>query len=78
VSGEIVFGGPPELAQREGNFSLAGLEEVYGIAFARFVPLDVAGPLTVAALQEGAIDCANLFRTVPPLEQPRLVSLEQD
>jgi len=63
VSGELVMGGPPELAQRAGRYSLPGLKEVYGIEFAEFRPLDVAGPLTVAALVEGKIDCANLFST---------------
>ncbi len=76
VSGELVFGGPPELAQRAGNFSLTGLAETYGIEFADFTPLDVAGPLTVAALREGAIDCANLFSTQSAIATNGFVTLQ--
>jgi osmoprotectant transport system substrate-binding protein len=62
VSGDLTLGGPPELAGRKG-FGLEGLEDVYGIRFRQFRPLDVAGPLTVSALKSGKVDCANLFST---------------
>jgi osmoprotectant transport system substrate-binding protein len=75
VSGELVMGGPPELAQRSGRFSLSGLQDVYGVEFAEFKPLDVAGPLTVAALQAGKVDCANLFSTQSAIEANGFVSL---
>jgi osmoprotectant transport system substrate-binding protein len=63
VSHQLVIGGPPELATRGGFGSLKGLKRLYGIQFARFRPLDVAGPLTVSALKSGKVDCANLFST---------------
>jgi osmoprotectant transport system substrate-binding protein len=78
VSKNITMGGPPELAKRAG-FGLPGLKRVYGIEFKRFRPLDTAGPLTVAALKAGKVDCANLFSTDPvvavngfvPLDDPK-------
>ncbi|HEX5910449.1 MAG TPA: ABC transporter substrate-binding protein, partial [Thermoleophilaceae bacterium] len=75
VSGALVMGGPPELAQRAGRFSLPGLKSAYGIEFAEFKPLDVAGPLTVAALRAGKIDCANLFSTQSAITTNGFISL---
>jgi osmoprotectant transport system substrate-binding protein len=74
VDHRITLGGPPEFAEREG-FGLAGLERVYGIEFERFRPLDVAGPLTVAALEDGRVDCANLFSTQSAISENGFVSL---
>ncbi|MEA3502173.1 MAG: ABC transporter substrate-binding protein, partial [Actinomycetota bacterium] len=48
-NGTLVLGGPPECPERE--FCLKGLEDVYGLSFAEFRPLDVGGPITVAALE---------------------------
>jgi osmoprotectant transport system substrate-binding protein len=75
VSKDVVMGGPPELAKREG-FGLKGLKQVYGIEFKQFRPLDVAGPLTVSALKSGKVDCANLFSTQSAIPQNGFVSLE--
>jgi osmoprotectant transport system substrate-binding protein len=75
VSHRITMGGPPELPSREG-FGLEGLKAVYGIEFKRFRPLDVAGPLTVSALEEGNVDCANLFSTQSAIEANGFVLLE--
>jgi len=75
VSNDIVMGGPPEFAKREG-FGLKGLKRVYGIEFKQFRPLDVAGPLSVAALKDGKVDCANLFSTQSAITQNGFVSLE--
>src|SRR5215207_8003905 len=58
VAGQLTFGGPPECPERP--FCLPGLQETYGIEFAEFIPLDVGGPLTVEALQNGDIDVALL------------------
>src|SRR5829696_6922375 len=44
------MGGPPECPERA--FCLQGLEQVYGLQFRQFVPLDSGGPLTLAALRE--------------------------
>ena len=74
VSRRLVFGGPPELPSREG-FGLKGLKELYGVEFKTFRPLDVSGPLTVSALKEGKVDCANLFSTQSAIEVNGFVSL---
>ncbi len=74
VSDELVLGGPPELPSRQG-FGLEGLKEVYGVEFKTFRPLDVSGPLTVSALKEGEIDCANLFSTQSAIEVNGFVTL---
>ena len=58
-NGNLVLGGPPECPSRE--FCLIGLTDVYGLEFASFQPLDVGGPLTVAALDGGEIDVGLLF-----------------
>jgi osmoprotectant transport system substrate-binding protein len=74
VSKDITMGGPPELAKRDG-FGLKGMKSVYGIEFKKFRPLDVAGPLTVAALKDGKVDCANLFSTQSAIEANGFISL---
>lgn len=58
---ELVIGGPPE--NRDRRAGMVGLEDVYGLQFQEFKPLDVAGPLTVKALKDGTIDVAFLFST---------------
>jgi osmoprotectant transport system substrate-binding protein len=75
-NGTLVFGGPPECPDRE--FCLIGLQEVYGLEFADFVPLDVGGPLTVAALEGGAIDVALLFTSDGVIAAKGFVLLEDD
>ncbi len=76
VAGELVFGGPPECPERE--FCLPGLLDVYGIEFRDFKPLDVAGPLTVAALEGGDIDVALLFSSQGVIAAKGWVLLEDD
>jgi osmoprotectant transport system substrate-binding protein len=46
--------------------------------FERFLPLDVGGPLTVAALEGGEIDVAVLFTGDRPVIGWRLVFLTDD
>jgi osmoprotectant transport system substrate-binding protein len=75
-AGELTLGGPPECPQRP--FCIPGFQEVYGIEFGNFVPLDVGGPLTVEALQNGDIDVALLFSTDPAIEENGWVLLEDD
>ena len=75
VGNQVTMGGPPEFAKRDG-FGLKGLKELYGVEFKRFRPLDVAGPLTVAALKAGKVDCANLFSTQSAIPANGFVSLE--
>ena len=75
-SADLVFGGPPECPARP--LCLQGLEDTYGIEFARFQPLDAGGPLTVAALVGGEVDVALLFQTDPRIDEHNLVVLEDD
>lgn len=72
--GELTFGGPPEFAERP--YGLPGLERLYGCTFGDFRELDAGGPLTVAALEDGTIQAADLFTTDPAIEQNGFVVLD--
>lgn len=76
IADQLVFGGPPECPDREA--CLKGLGEVYGLSFADFKPLDVAGPLTVAALESGEIDVGLLFSTQGIIAAKGFVVLDDD
>jgi len=76
VAAEFRFGGPPECPERE--FCLLGLETVYGLEFAEFVPLDTAGPITIAALEGGDVDLALLFSSQGVIAEKGWVVLEDD
>jgi osmoprotectant transport system substrate-binding protein len=75
VGDEITIGGPPEFAKREG-FGIKALKRVYDAEFKKFQPLDVAGPLTVAALKDNKVQCANLFSTQSAIPANGFVTLE--
>ena len=76
VAADLTFGGPPGCPDRP--FCLGGLGTVYGLEFARFVPLDVGGPLTHQALVRGHVDVALLFTTDPSIAADDLVVLADD
>jgi osmoprotectant transport system substrate-binding protein len=76
VAGELTLGGPPECPERP--FCIPGLQEVYGIEFGEFVPLDVGGPLTVEALENGDIDVGLLFSTSSVIAANGWILLEDD
>ncbi|MDP8978517.1 MAG: ABC transporter substrate-binding protein [Actinomycetota bacterium] len=76
VAGDMSVGGPPEMETRE--VGLPGLKRVYGIEFAKFVPLDTAGPVTWEALQSGDVDVARVFTTQGIIEARDWVLLEDD
>jgi osmoprotectant transport system substrate-binding protein len=76
LASEFVFGGPPECPDRP--LCLIGLRDVYGLDFAEFKPLDVAGPITIAALESGEIDLALLFSTQGIIAANGWVALEDD
>lgn len=61
IADQLVIGAGPEFQERYQG--IVGLGELYGIEFEKFQPLDSGGPLTVAALQDGSIDVANIFST---------------
>jgi osmoprotectant transport system substrate-binding protein len=73
---QFIFGGPPECPERE--FCMIGLMDVYGLSFAEFKPLDVGGPLTVAALEGGEVDVALLFTSDGVITAKGFVLLEDD
>jgi osmoprotectant transport system substrate-binding protein len=73
---DLTFGGPPECPERE--FCMIGLEDVYGLSFADFKPLDVGGALTVAALEGDEIQVALLFTSDGVIAAKGFVLLEDD
>ncbi|MGH2723115.1 MAG: ABC transporter substrate-binding protein [Actinomycetota bacterium] len=76
VAGQLTLGGPPECPDRP--FCILGLRDVYGVEFEDFKPLDVGGPLTVEALDQGEIDVALLFSTSSVIGDKGWVLLEDD
>ena len=74
VADQLVVGGSAEFRTRQAG--LPGLEDVYGLEFAEFETLDVAGPLTVEALTSGAVDVARLFSTQSVIETEDFVVLD--
>jgi osmoprotectant transport system substrate-binding protein len=76
VGDQLVLGGPPECPDRP--FCMIGFRDVYGINFKDFRPLDVGGPITVAALEAGQIDVALLFSSDAVIAARDFVTLEDD
>lgn len=76
VAADFKFGGPPECPERE--FCLLGLQTVYGLEFEEFVPLDPAGPITIAALEGGDVDIALLFSSQGVIAEKGWVVLDDD
>jgi osmoprotectant transport system substrate-binding protein len=76
VAGELTLGAPPECPQRA--FCLPGLKDVYGIVFNDFLPLDVGGPQTIAALSDGEVQIGLLFSTDPRISESDFVPLVDD
>jgi osmoprotectant transport system substrate-binding protein len=60
VSSKLTFGGPPECEIRDLCLG-AKSQQLYGFKFKSVSKLDVGGPLTVSALEDGDIDVALLF-----------------
>jgi osmoprotectant transport system substrate-binding protein len=60
VSDQLTFGGPPECEERP--LCLGDTEQqLYGFDFEEVKKLDVGGPITVTALEDGDIDVGVLF-----------------
>lgn len=76
VSEELTLYGSPECRQRID--CLAGLEELYGLKFRSFTPVDIGLRYTV--LEKGQADLSILFTTDPQLsaESDKFVILEDD
>lgn len=73
VCGQLVFGGPSEFQTRPDG--LPGLLKNYGCTFKEFKALDTGGPLTVAALDDGTVQAADLFTTDPTIQDKGFVEL---
>jgi osmoprotectant transport system substrate-binding protein len=69
----MVFGGPPEFATRSDG--IAGLKKNYGLTFKSFRALDESGPITIAALQDGTVQAADVFTTTPQIVTDHFVTL---
>lgn len=76
VASTMVLGGPPECPTRP--LCMVGYADLYGLRFRRFVPLDVGGSLTLAALQTGEVDVAVLFTGDRTVIGPDVVFLTDD
>jgi osmoprotectant transport system substrate-binding protein len=76
VASRLVFGGPPECAERP--LCLPGLGSAYGLSFKAFVPLDEGGPMTVAALQQDQVQVALMFTSDGQIQAGDLVLLKDD
>ncbi|MEZ5152270.1 ABC transporter substrate-binding protein [Rhodococcus zopfii] len=73
VAGEFAIGAAPEFETRQHG--LVGMKEVYGVEFRQFVPTDTGGPITIAALEDGTVQAANIFTTDPSLSTKPFVAL---
>lgn len=69
----MVFGGPPEFPTRSDG--IPGLQTAYGLTFSSFKPLDESGPITIAALQDGTVQAADIFTTTPQIATDHFVTL---
>ncbi len=74
VAGEFTLYGSPECRQRLD--CLLGLQEVYGLEFQRFVPVDIA--LRHEVLTKGQADVSIVFTTDPQIQREEFVLLEDD
>src|SRR5256712_12375126 len=76
AASQWTLGGPPECPQRP--FCQQGLESVYGLHFKAFKSLDAGGPLTFAALKQGAINIGLVFSSDGGISANNFVVLEDD
>jgi osmoprotectant transport system substrate-binding protein len=73
-SQDLTLYGTPECRQRLD--CLLGLEEVYGLKFKKFVPVDIA--LRHEVLTKGQADVSIVFTTDPQIKREGFVLLEDD
>ncbi|MGH2715488.1 MAG: glycine betaine ABC transporter substrate-binding protein [Thermoleophilaceae bacterium] len=74
VDDQFTLYGSPECRQRLD--CLLGLQEVYGLDFKRFVPVDIA--LRHEVLTKGQADVSIVFTTDPQIQREEFVLLEDD
>jgi len=73
-SQDLTLYGSPECRQRQD--CLLGLQEVYGLEFGKFTPVDIA--LRHEVLTEGQADLSIVFTTDPQIKREGFVLLEDD
>lgn len=71
---DMTLYGSPECRQRTD--CLLGLEQVYGLKFKKFVPIDIA--LRHEVLTSGKADASIVFTTDPQIKREEFVLLEDD
>ena len=76
VAPEFTLGAPADCPK--ADFCIPGLKETYGIEFAEFRPLDPGGKKTLAAIDSGAVDVAELFSLDPTITDKGYVVLTDD
>jgi len=76
LASTLILGAPPECPERP--FCAIGLQDVYGIEFKEFKPLDSGGPITVQAVLDGQVDVGLLFTSDPAIAVNGFVLLEDD
>ena len=74
VAGKLTLYGSPECRQRLD--CLLGLQQVYGLKFKKFVPVDIA--LRHEVLSKGQADVSIVFTTDPQIKREGEVLLEDD
>ncbi len=74
VANKLTLYGTPECRQRLD--CLLGLEEVYGLKFKKFVPVDIA--LRHEVLTKGQADVSIVFTTDPQIKREGFVLLDDD
>jgi osmoprotectant transport system substrate-binding protein len=74
VASKLTLYGTPECRQRLD--CLLGLEQVYGLKFKKFVPVDIA--LRHQVLSSGKADVSIVFTTDPQIKREGFVLLEDD
>lgn len=71
---KFVMGGPSEFRTRTAG--LIGLENVYGLHFKSFQPLDESSTITFTSLQNGKVQAADVFTTTPQIITDHFVTLQ--
>ncbi|HET6965500.1 MAG TPA: ABC transporter substrate-binding protein [Acidimicrobiales bacterium] len=72
IESQVTIGAAPEFQNRQAG--LVGLQKLYGLNL-KFKPLDEAGPLTVAALNGGTVQAADIYTTDPAVAKYHFVAL---
>lgn len=72
IESQVTIGAAPEFQNRQEG--LVGLQKLYGLTL-KFKPLDEAGPITIAALNDGTVQAADVYTTDPAVAKYHFVAL---